>query len=151
MDMTLQDLLAYKEISGEGKHQGKWGMTTALWVIAAIIFLLAILWFVHKTGQDKADLAGSIQGLYGKVNALEPAVTSQGNSIYDINGVLSATVQGVGNLKTSVAEQLAALNGAVFVPRCGSSRCGNNGGSRFVKTDNYSLCESNLQAIETCG
>ena len=150
MDMTIQDFAAYKEITGD-RHQGKWSMATAIWVIAAILFVLALLWFIHRNGQEKADLAASVQGLYGRVNALEPAVTAQGNNIYQLNGVLSATVQGVGNLKTFTEDQIAALNGAVFTARCGSSRCGGNGNSRFVKTDNYSLCDSSLQSIETCG
>ncbi len=144
----------YQRYDHYDKQTGRWSLSAAVWVIAAIIVLMAILWFVHRTGQDKADLAASIQGLYGKVNAIEPAVTAQGNNIYAINSVLSATTQAVGDFKTTASEQLAALNGTVFVPRCGSSRCGsgcNNGSSRFVKTDNYSLCDSNLQAIETCG
>lgn len=147
---VLQDLMVLKEINKDDKHTGKWSMATAIWVIAAILFVLALLWFIHRTGQDKADLAGAIQGLYGKVNSLEPAVTAQGNNLYNINSVLSATTQGVGDLKNTVLEQLATLNGAVYAPRCGSSRCGNNG-SRFVKTDNYSLCDSSLQSIESCG
>lgn len=150
MDMTLQDLMAYKEISGEGKHEGKWSMTTALWILVAAVVILAFLWFVHKTGESKADLASSIQGLYGRVNAIEPAVTAQGNNLYAINSVLSATTQAVGDFKSVANAQIAALDDAVFVPRCGSNRCGNSN-SRFVKTDNYSLCDSNLQAIETCG
>ena len=150
MDMTIQDFAAYKEITGD-RHQGKWSMATAIWVIAAILFVLALLWFIHRNGQEKADLAASVQGLYGRVNALEPAVTAQGNNIYQLNGVVSATVQGVGNLKTFAEDQIASLNGAVFTARCGSSRCGGNGNSRFVKTDNYSLCDSSLQSIETCG
>lgn len=158
--MTLREFARGDRYDGYDRYDhydrqtGKWSLSAAVWVIAAIIVLMAILWFVHRTGQDKAELAASIQGLYGKVNAIEPAVTAQGNNIYQLNGVVSATVQGVGNLKTFAEDQIAALNGAVFTARCGASRCGsgcNNGASRFVKTDNYSLCDSNLQAIETCG
>ena len=128
---------------------GKWSIATSLWVIVGIVLVIAFLWFVHKNGEQKADLAASIQGLYGRVNALEPAVTAQGNNLYELNSVMSATTQAVGDFKSVASAQIAALDGAVFVPRC-TSGC-NNGGARFVKRDNYCLNDSSLQAIETCG
>lgn len=149
--MTIQDLMAYNELTRRDHHEGKWSMATSLWVIVGIIFVIALLWYVHRQGDNKADLAASIQGLYGRVNALEPAVTAQGNNLYALNGVMSATTQAVGDFKSVAAAQLAALDGAVFVPRCQSSNCGNRGGSQFVKRDNYCLSDSSLQAIETCG
>ena len=148
-NMTVQDLMAYNELT-RNHHEGKWSIATSLWVIVAIIFVIALLWYVHRSGSDNADLAASIQGLYGRVNALEPAVTAQGQNLYSINSVLSATTQAVGDFKSVANAQLAALDGAVFVPRC-QAGCGNNGGSRFVKRDNYCLSDSSLQAIETCG
>lgn len=148
-NMTVQDLMAYNELT-RNHHEGKWSIATSLWVIVAIIFVIALLWYVHRSGSDKADLAASIQGLYGRVNALEPAVTAQGQNLYSINSVLSATTQAVGDFKSVANAQLAALDGAVFVPRC-QAGCSNNGGSRFVKRDNYCLSDSSLQAIETCG
>lgn len=149
--MTIQDLMAYNELTRRDHHEGKWSMATSLWVIVGIIFVIALLWYVHRTGQDKADLAASVQGLYGRVNALEPAVTAQGNNLYALNGVMSATTQAVGDFKSVASAQLAALDGAVFVPRCQTaSGCGRSG-SQFVKRDNYCLSDSSLQAIETCG
>jgi heme/copper-type cytochrome/quinol oxidase subunit 2 len=147
--MTVQDVMALNEITRRDHHQGKWSMATSLWVIVGIIFVVALLWFIHRNGKDKADLAASVQGLAGRLNAIEPAVTAQGNNIFSINSVLSATTQAIGDFKTVTNQQLAALDGAVFVARC-SGGC-NNGGARFVKRDNYSLCDSSLQAIETCG
>ena len=134
----------------ENYEGGKWGQNTALWAIVVVALVIFAIWLCNKTGKDKADLAASIQGLYGRVNALEPAVTNQGNNIMSINSVLSATAQAVGDFKTTAIEQLAALNGAVFVPRVGSNgSCG--GGTKFVKRDNYCLNDSSLQAIESCG
>lgn len=147
--MTIQDARALAELMQEGKHDGKWSMATSLWVIVGIIFVIALLWYVHRTGQDKADIAASVQNLYGRVNALEPAVTAQGNNLYALNSVMSATTQAVGDFKGVVTAQLTALDGAVFAPRYGSP-C-NRGGSQFVKRDNYCLSDSSLQAIETCG
>lgn len=146
--MTVQDLMAFNELTRRDHHEGKWSMATSLWVIVGIIFVVALLWFVHRNGKDKADLAASVQGLYGRVNALEPAVTAQGNNLFALNGVMSATTQAIGDFKTTTNAQLAALDGAVFVARC-SGGCG--GGTRFTKRDNYSLCDSSLQAVETCG
>lgn len=149
-NLSIQDLFAYRELSGDNsKHDCKWSMSTSLWVIVGIIFVIALLWYVHRTGNDKADLSASIQKLYGRVDALEPAVTAQGNNIYALNSVMSATTQAVGDFKSVANEQIAALNGAVFTTRCASA-C-NNGSPRFVKRDNYCLNDSSLQAIETCG
>lgn len=148
--MTIEDARSLVELMNDGKHDGKWPIATPLYLIVGIIFIIALLWYIHRTGQDKADLAASVQNLYGRVNALEPAVTAQGNNLYALNSVMSATTQALGDYKSVANAQLAALDDAVFVPRCHSG-CGNNGGSRFVKRDNYCLSDSSLQAIETCG
>lgn len=149
MDMSVQDLMAYYEMTRSDKNEGKWSIATSLWVIVGIILVVAFLWYVHRSGADKADLAAAVQKLYGRVDAIEPAVTAQGNSISSINSVLSATTQAFGDFKSVADAQLAALGGAVFTSRC-QSNCG-NGNSRFVKRDNYCLSDSSLQAIETCG
>lgn len=147
--MTIQDVMALNEITRKDHNEGRWSMATSLWVIVGIIFIVALLWYVHRTGAEKADLAASVQKLVGRVDAIEPAVTAQGNNIFNINSVLSATTQAFGDYKTVAEAQLAALNGAVFTSRCGGG-C-NNGGTRFVKRDNYCLSDSSLQAIDTCG
>lgn len=146
--MTIQDVMAYNELT-RNHNEGRWSMATSLWVIVGIIFIVALLWYVHRTGADKADLAASVQKLVGRVDAIEPAVTAQGNNLFNINSVLSATTQAFGDYKSVAEAQLAALNGAVFTSRCGGG-C-NNGGTRFVKRDNYCLSDSSLQAIDTCG
>ena len=146
--MSVQDLMAYNELTRD-HHEGKWSIATSLWVIVGVAVVILLLWWMHKQGDAKADLAASIQGLYGRVNALEPAVTAQGNSIYALNGVMSATTQAIGDFKSVTEAQLAALDGAVFTSRCAGG-C-NNGGTRFTKRDNYCLSDSSLQAVETCG
>lgn len=147
--MTIQDVMALNEITRKDHHEGKWSMATSLWVIVGIIFVVALLWYVHRSGADKADLAASVQKLVGRVDAIEPAVTAQGNNLFNINSVLSATTQAFGDYKNVAEAQLASLNGAVFTSRC-SGGC-NNGGTRFTKRDNYCLSDSSLQAVETCG
>lgn len=147
--MTIQDVMALNEITRKDHNEGRWSMATSLWVIVGIIFIVALLWYVHRTGADKADLAASVQKLVGRVDAIEPAVTAQGNNLFNINSVLSATTQAFGDYKSIAEAQLASLNGAVFTSRCGGG-C-NNGGTRFTKRDNYCLSDSSLQAVETCG
>ena len=146
--MSVQDLMAYNELTRD-HHEGKRSIATSLWVIVGVALVIYFLWTAHKQGDAKADLAASIQGLYGRVNALEPAVAAQGNNLYSINSVLSATTQAIGDFKSVTEAQLAALDGAVFVSRCAGG-C-NNGGTRFTKRDNYCLSDSSLQAVETCG
>lgn len=148
--MTIQDARALAELMQEERHDEKWPIVTPLYLIVAIIFILALLWYVHRTGQDKADLAASIQGLYGRVNAIEPAVAANVEKISTLNGVTSATTQAIGDFKAMANAQLAALDDAVFAPRYGSG-CNNGGSPRFTKRDNYCLTDSSLQAIETCG
>lgn len=146
-NLSVQDLMAYNELTRD-HHEGKWSIATSLWVIVGVALVIYFLWTAHKQGDAKADLAASIQGLYGRVNALEPAVVAQGNNLYSINSVLSATTQAFGDFKSVTNSQLAALDGAVFVPRC--QTC-SNGTPRFTKRDNYCLSDSSLQAVETCG
>ena len=90
--MTIEDARSLVELMNDGKHDGKWPIATPLYLIVGIIFIIALLWYIHRTGQDKADLAASVQNLYGRVNALEPAVTAQGNNLYALNSVMSAII-----------------------------------------------------------
>lgn len=151
-EMTLQDLAAMQELTKE-KHSGKWSENTALWSIVIVLIVLALMWYVNRVGSDKADLAAAVQSTVSRVNSLEVATTAQGNDIRSLNGVLSATTQAVGDFKASASDMLAALNGAVFTPRCsrGGSCGGGNGQARFVKTATYCLNDSQLQEIDTCG
>ena len=150
-EMTVQDLAALQELTKD-KHPGKWSENTALWAIVIVLIILALMWYINRVGSDKADLAASIQSATSRVNALEVATTTQGNNLMSINSVLSATTQAVGDFKAVANQQLAALDAAVFVPRCsGNGGCGGNGSARFVKRANYCLEDSSLQEIDTCG
>lgn len=143
-------MAAIREMMGD--HGGKWGQNTALYSIVVIIAIIAFLWFCRKAGDDKADLAAAVQGLYGRVNALEPAVTAQGRDIAELNSVTSATTQAVGDFKKSTLRSLNALDEAVFTSRCGNGRggCGCES-SRFVKTSVYTPSTTSVEQIETCG
>lgn len=149
--MSFQEMAAIREMMDD--HRGsKWGQNTALWAIVAIIIVIAFLWWCHRSGENKADLAASIQNLYGRVNTLEPIVARNVENLTSINSVLSATTQAIGDFKTVTNRQLAALDGAVFTSRCGGERggCGCND-SRFIKKSVYTPSETSVEQIETCG
>lgn len=150
--MTVQDLAALQELTKD-KHPGKWSENTALWAIVIVLIILALMWYINRVGSDKADLAASIQSATSRVNALEVATTTQGNNLMSINSVLSATAQAVGDFKSVANQQLAALDGAVFMPRSGGCGCNGSGtgSARFVKRANYCLEDQSLQEIDTCG
>ena len=149
--MTIQDAAALREMMGTD-HGGKWGQNTALWAIVAIAIVIAFLWFCRKAGDDKADLAASVQNLYGRVNAIEPAVTAQGNSISELKSVTTATTQAVGDFKATALRNLNALDAAVFTSRCGGERggCGCED-SRFIKKSVFTPSTVSVEQIETCG
>lgn len=125
---------------------GVWGQNTGIWAIVAVIIVIAFLWFCHRSGEDKAALAGSVQKLYGRVDALEPAVTATAQNVYNINNILAKTVQGIQDIKDDVVN----LDGAVFVSRCGHGRGGCND-TRYIAKNSYNLATSTLEQIETCG
>jgi hypothetical protein len=150
MDMDFKDMAAIKEMMDDHRG-GRWGQNTALWAIVAIILVIAFLWFCRKAGDDKADLAASVQGLYGRVNAIEPAVTAQGNAISELKSVTTATTQAVGDFKATALRNLAALDNAVFVSRCGDNHsCGCND-SRFIKKSVFTPSTTTVEQVETCG
>ena len=96
----------------ENTDGGRWGQNIALWAIVAIIIVLHSLWFCHKSGEDKANLAGAVQGVTSRVNALEPAVTANGQNIYRLNNAVAKTQQSI----QFIGDDVASLDDAVYVP-----------------------------------
>ena len=126
---------------------GKWGQNTALWAIVAIIVVIAFLWFCHKSGEDKAALAGAVQSVTSRVNALEPAVTANVQNIYRINNAVGKAQQSI----QFIGDDVAALDDAVYVPRCGHGRSGCGCGTeKFRKESTYTLDSTTLTEVDTC-
>jgi hypothetical protein len=150
MDMDFKDMAAIKEMMDDHRG-GRWGQNTALWAIVAIILVIAFLWFCRKAGDDKADLAASVQNVYARVNAIEPAVTAQGNSISELKSVTTATTQAVGDFKATALRNLSALDNAVFVPRCGEHHSCGCSDSRFIKKSVFTPSTTSVEQVETCG
>lgn len=127
---------------------GKWGQNTALWAIVVVILVIFAIWLCNKTGKDKADLAASVQGVVSRVNAIEPAVTANANNIYGLSNSVARAQQSI----KFIGEDVADLDDAVYVPRCGHGRggCGCGNTEKFRKESTYTLDTTTLTEIDTC-
>lgn len=131
----------------ENTDGGRWGQNIALYIIAGIIIVVAFLWFCHKSGEDKAALAGAVQSVTSRVNAIEPAVTANANNIYGLSNSVAKANQ---SLKF-IVEDVASLDDAVYVPSCGHSRRGCGCGTeKFRKESTYTLDSTTLTEVDTC-
>ena len=131
----------------EGNYDGgRWGQNIALYIIAGVIVFAVFLWLLHKSGEDKANLAASVQGVVSRVNALEPAVTANGQNIYRLNNSVGKVQQSIEFIGADVAD----LDDAVYVPRCGHGRGGCGGTEKFRKESTYTLDSTTLTEVDTC-
>lgn len=142
-EMSLQDYAAMREL--ESGHKKGWSESIALYLIGFVIFLAIIVWAWNKMNTEKTEIAVGLANVVGRVNAIEPAVTSQGNSIFNLNGVVSAAVQGVSDFKECTIDKFNALEGSIFRRSCGS--CGNR---EFKQSSVYNLASTNVTVDETC-
>lgn len=145
--MELKDYAELKALMGEEKDN-----RTAIWLIVAVIAIAIVFWAWNKGGEEKTQIAVGLAKLDGRVDAIEPALTAIGNNLYSLNGVTSATVQGVKDMKECFGNQLFELNDEIFY---NPSRRGRNsgccGGNReFKQTSTYNLASTNVTVDETC-
>ena len=132
----------------ENYDGGKWGQNTALWAIVVVALVIFAIWLCNKTGKDKADLAASVQGVVSRVNAIEPAVTANANNILGLSNSVVKAQQSI----QFIGADVASLDDAVYVPRCGHGRghgCG-CGEDKFRKETTYTLGTTTLTEIDTC-
>lgn len=149
--MDANNLLEYKAIESMSEEKGGYhgGLMTAVWVVAAVIIIALVVYVWNKGCNEKTQIAVGMAKLDGRVDAIEPALTAQGNNLYKLNGVVSATVQGVGDLKECTNEKLACLeNQVLFQRRNGGCGCGGN--REFRQTSTYNLASTNVTVDETC-
>lgn len=153
--MTLQEYAAMRELECENRKG--WGSTSALWVIAAVIVIAFFVYSWHRNCNERTQFAVGLANLTGRVNCMEPDVRWAGQQLYAANGAISATVQGVGDMKQNFGNQLFQLNREVFYDdNCGCSgngrsRNGGCGGSReFKQTSTYNLASTQVTVDETC-
>ena len=132
----------------EGNYDGgRWGQNIALYIIAGVILIALFIWLCHKSGEDKANLSAAVQGVVSRVNAIEPAVTANGQNIYRLNNSVGKVQQSI----QFIGDDVAALDDAVYVPRCGHGRSGCGcGDDKFRKETTYTLGTTTLTEIDTC-
>lgn len=147
----LDDYLKLKGLQemNEEKHEGGWSRDTALWIIAAVIVIGFVAWLWSKGCTEKTEIAVGLANIAGRVGAAETAINAQGNNIYKLNGVVSATVQGVGDLKECTNDKLACLENQVLFQGSRRSGCG-CGNREFKQTSTYNLASTNVTVDETC-
>lgn len=150
--MDLKDYAELKALEND-KHKG-WGSSIALYIIAAVI---VIAWFVYVWQQncnEKVQFATGLANVVGRVNAIEPAVTAQGENLFKLNGAFSATAQGVRDFKDCASSQLYQLNDEVFYNsgcrRSRSGNCGGEGNRVFKQSQTYNLASTQVTVDDYC-
>ena len=119
---------------------GVWGRNTALYGILIILAIIFLFWWSYQGGKDKADLAASVQKLYGRLDCIEPVVKNNAEQLYDMNG----------DLKERTYENLAVLNKTVLFTG-GRNRNGGCSGTGYRKQEKFESCGTELVQVETCG
>ena len=148
MAMDFDDFAKMRMLEREDNH-GSWGGNIALYIIAGVIVLAIFAWLWNRNSNEKAQFATGIAMLQGKIAALEPAVTAQGNNLYQLNGVMASTVQGVKDIKECFGSDIYELNNIVLygARRTGCGGCGNR---EFKQSSTYNLASTQVTVDETC-
>lgn len=135
----------------EHRNSSGFGSTAAKWVIAAVIVLAFLVYIWQQNCNEKVQFATAVAKLDGRVDAIEPAVTAQGNNLYKLNGVTAATVQGVKDMRDCFGDSIYNLDEAVFRShRRSGSGCGGCGNREFRQTSTYNLASQAVTVDETC-
>lgn len=156
--MSIQDFAALREM--EHDKTSNWGGTTALWVLVAAVIIFAIVYNWTKNCNEKVQFSTALANLGGRLSCIEPDVRWAGQQLYNANGVIAATVQGVGDMKTNYGNQLFQLNREIFYDEsCGCSGhgnrrnggCGCSGGNRrFDQRSTYIPQSTEVIVSESC-
>lgn len=133
-----------------GTDKGWWGQNLALFIIAAVAIVLFVVWLSNKSGQDKADLAASIQRLYGKVDCIEPQVVKYMDRVDAIGNAVTRVSQAQADFQNYAGSLLTDLDNAVFAPVCGHGRGGCGGTDKFTKETTYTAGATTLVEKDVC-
>lgn len=131
---------------------GRWPQSLAIWAIAIVILIVLAIWMCNKMGQDKADIAASVQKLYGRVDNIEPTLNKYADRVDAIGNAVTRVSQAQADFQNYAGSLLTDLDNAVFVPRCVNNRggCGCGGTDKFVKTTEYTAGTTSLVETDTC-
>lgn len=136
----------------EGSESGgKWAQNIALYAIAIVAIVLFIVWINHKSGQDKADLAASVQKLYGQMECIAPQLNKYADRVDMISNLLAKTSQSQADFQAWATSMITDIDGVVYAPTCGHNRgCGCGGTDKFVKSTEYTAGATTLVETDTC-
>ena len=152
--LSVQDFAAMRDIEHH-KSNDHSIYTVGLLIVAAIVIAFFV-WMFGKNSNEKVQFATAVAKLDGRLDAIEPAVTAQGNNIYRLNGVVASNTQGVKDMKQNFEDQLYELNDEVFYSRSnrhgrsGSCGCGSSGGRVFNQRSTYNLASTEVTVDERC-
>lgn len=111
-NLTVADYVAMEEVKHQ--HRDGWGSTTALWVIAAIILIVAIVYNWTKNCNEKVAFATGLSDLRGRVDCMAPQVSKLNDQMYGAAQTFAGLVVGVNDMKDNYSAKLDALNNTVF-------------------------------------
>lgn len=138
-------------IMNESDTGGKWGQNIALFAIIAVAIAIFVVWLSNKSGQDKADLAASVQKLYGQVECITPQLNKYADRVDAIGNAVTRVSQAQADFQSYATSLLTDLDEAVFVPRWagrpGGCGCGTD---KFVKSTEYTAGATTLVETDTC-
>lgn len=133
------------------EHGGRLGQSIALWAIVAVVLVVLAIWLCNKTGQDKADLAASVQKLYGHVECITPQLNKYADRVDAIGNAVTRVSQAQADFQSYASSMITDLDNAVFVPRFaghhGGCGCGTD---KFVKSTEYTAGATTLVETDVC-
>lgn len=133
---------------------GKWAQNIALFLIAAVAIIILLFWFTNKSGKEKADLAASVQKLYGQIECITPQINKYAERVDAIGVGLAKVAQAQSSFQQTASAMLADLDNTVYVPRYDAGRCGNHNccgsSSKFVKSTPYTAGATTVEETVTC-
>lgn len=146
--MLLPLIHTYMNETNEG---GKWGQNIALFAIIAVAIALFVVWLCNKSGQDKADLAASVQKLYGQIDCIAPQLNKYADRVDAIGNAVTRVSQAQADFQSYANSMFTDLDNAVFVPRFGHAHGGCGCGTdKFVKSTEYTAGATTLVETDTC-
>ena len=122
---------------------GKWGQNIALFAIIAVGIAIFAIWWCNRSGRDKADLAASVQKLYGQVECLAVQSNKYADRVDAIGVALAKTSQAQGDFQDYVMSYLPQRRNC----GCNENGCGQ---SKFVKSTEYTAGAVTLLETDTC-
>lgn len=129
---------------------GKWAQNIAIYAIAIVAIVLFVVWLSNKSGQDKADLAASVQKLYGQVECIAPQLSKYADRVDAIGNAVTRVSQAQADFQGYASSLLTDLDNAVFVPRYGHNGCGGCGTEKFKKETEYTAGTTTLVETDVC-